>query len=85
MRSRCPHWRACEITDGFRALIIVDHKIEFISLLKQDLFMLRRDNQSFFKLFCRYVLLQNHRLYANDGFRIYMTVVILVSATNVNE
>jgi hypothetical protein len=66
-------------------LVIVNHKIVLVSFLKQNLLVLRRNDQPLFKFFCGHILLQYHRFNANDGFCIYMSVVILVTGSDVDE
>jgi hypothetical protein len=47
--------------------------------------MLWRHYKALLKLFCRNIFLQSHRFNADDGFGIDVSIVKLVSGTNVDH
>ena len=65
-------------------MVIVDDEIEFVSSLKERLFMFWRYDQSLFKFLRGDILFQNNRLNADDGLCIDMAIVVLFSGAHIN-
>ena len=47
--------------------------------------MLWRHHEALLQFLCRYILLQNYRFNADNRFGVDVTIVVLVSWTNINQ